>query len=119
MAVGPRLDEIEAELAALNVDIQKMVEGGVDMPAFDYHRAVAAVLAGDTTTADKRLGRAIERGWLDDVAFTTDFVWRDVGSAPWLQTRRAQIRGRLAAERALALAGGKDAAKDKDGAKPP
>jgi len=94
----------QSELAALNADIAAMVDGGVDFPAFDYHRAVAAALAGDTTTADQRIGRAIERGWLDDVAFETDFVWRDFAEAPWLQARREQIRSRLTEERALALA---------------
>ena len=101
----------QSELAAMNAEMAAMEDGGVGIPAFDYHRAVAAVLAGDTKTADARLGRAIERGWLDDVAFATDFAWRDYTDAPWLRARRAQIAERLAAEREIARAGDRDAAK--------
>ncbi len=93
----------QAELVAMNADIAAMAEGGVDLPAFDYHRAVAAVLSGDVGEADKRLARAIKRGWLDDVAFDTDFVWPDLKKAPWFVARRAELLTRLASERALAL----------------
>ncbi len=93
----------EAELAALKSDMADFAEGGVDSPAFDYHRAVAAAIAGDAVDADARLGRAIARGWLDDVAFDTDFIWREFRAAPWLEARRAELRARLATERKLAL----------------
>jgi len=78
-----------------------MVEGGVDLAAIDYLQGLRAALDGDAEQADRHLGRAIERGWLDLLALDIDLPWRAYLDAPWLQARRAQIAGRIAAERAL------------------
>lgn len=78
-----------------------MVEGGVDMAAVHYLLGLRAALDGDAERADRQLGVAIERGWLDRLALDIDLPWRAYRDAPWLQARRAQIADRIAAERAL------------------
>ncbi len=81
-----------------------MVEGGVDLAAVHYLLGLRAALDGDAERADHQLGVAIERGWLDQLSLDIDLPWRAYRDAPWLQARRAQIAGRIDAERQLRAA---------------
>jgi DNA-binding winged helix-turn-helix (wHTH) protein/TolB-like protein len=91
-----------AELAAHDAFLQRFIDGGVKAPMLAYHRAVAAALHGDTSTADRLLGEAIEAGWLDPVSLRFDLAWAPHANEPWLEKHRDEIATRVQAQRRLA-----------------
>jgi tetratricopeptide (TPR) repeat protein len=87
------------ELADFVRRLDAAVAGGTNLPSIDYLRAMQCALRDDPQGADRALGTALSRGWVDPLAFEVDLAWAPYRNADWLQRQRAAQSARIAQER--------------------
>jgi TolB-like protein len=91
-----------AELAAHDAFLKHFIDGGVKAPMLWYHRAVSAALHDDPAAADRLLGEAIAKSWLDPIALRFDFAWTPYADQAWLARRHDDLAARVQEQRRLA-----------------
>ncbi len=100
IALMPKTSPLRATaLSAYADQINRMQQGGVDLPALHYQQAQVAALQGNAEQAKAELEQAQTAGWLDASAFDRDRVWREYAQSTWLIEARKrqseQVTGEL------------------------